>query len=178
MRFAVLPLIFFALLVALLWFGLGNDPRTIPSPLVGKPAPAFDLPKLYKTGENVSPDDLKGKVWLLNVFASWCVSCRAEHEVVTNFIRNHNVDVLGLNYKDENADAKRWLAQFGNPYAVIGVDLNGRAGMDWGVYGVPETFVMDKKGIIRHKFTGPLTEDIVQKELVPLINTLQAENAS
>lgn len=178
MRYAVLPLIFFALLVALLWFGLGNDPRTIPSPLVGKPAPAFELPKLYKAGENASPEELKGKVWLLNVFASWCVSCRAEHEVVTNFIRNHKVDVLGLNYKDEDADAKRWLAQFGNPYAVIAVDITGRTGMDWGVYGVPETFVMDKQGIIRHKFTGPLTEDIVQQELVPLINTLQAENAS
>ncbi|HHC74487.1 MAG TPA: DsbE family thiol:disulfide interchange protein [Thiothrix sp.] len=176
MRYAI-PLVFFALLVGLLWFGLGNDPTKIPSPLVGKPAPAFELPRLYAADQTVSPDDLKGKVWLLNVFASWCVSCRAEHEVVSQFIRQHQVDVLGLNYKDEEADAKVWLQQFGNPYAVIAVDITGRTGIDWGVYGVPETFVMDKQGIIRHKFTGPLTEQAVNETLVPLINTLQQEKA-
>jgi len=176
MRYAI-PLVFFALLVGLLWFGLNNDPTKIPSPLVGKPAPEFDLPRLYAADQTVSPDDLKGKVWLLNVFASWCISCRAEHEVVSQFIRQHQVDVLGLNYKDEEADAKVWLQQFGNPYAVIAVDITGRTGIDWGVYGVPETFVMDKQGIIRHKFTGPLTEQAVNETLVPLITTLQQEKA-
>jgi cytochrome c biogenesis protein CcmG/thiol:disulfide interchange protein DsbE len=176
MRYAI-PLVFFALLVGLLWFGLNNDPTKIPSPLVGKPAPEFELPRLYAADQTVSPDDLKGKVWLLNVFASWCVSCRAEHEVVSQFIRQHQVDVLGLNYKDEEADAKVWLQQFGNPYAVIAVDITGRTGIDWGVYGVPETFVMDKQGIIRHKFTGPLTEQAVNETLVPLITTLQQEKA-
>lgn len=176
MRYAI-PLVFFALLVGLLWFGLNNDPTKIPSPLVGKPAPEFELPRLYAADQTVSPDNLKGKVWLLNVFASWCVSCRAEHEVVSQFIRQHQVDVLGLNYKDEEADAKVWLQQFGNPYAVIAVDITGRTGIDWGVYGVPETFVMDKQGIIRHKFTGPLTEQAVNETLVPLITTLQQEKA-
>ncbi|MGV6808308.1 MAG: DsbE family thiol:disulfide interchange protein [bacterium] len=176
MRYAI-PLVFFALLVGLLWFGLNNDPTKIPSPLVGKPAPEFELPRLYAADQTVSPDDLKGKVWLLNVFASWCVSCRAEHEVVSQFIRQHQVDVLGLNYKDEEADAKVWLQQFGNPYAVIAVDITGRTGIDWGVYGVPETFVMDKQGVIRHKFTGPLTEQAVNETLVPLITTLQQEKA-
>ncbi len=178
----LLPLVIFLALVGLLWKGLSLDPRNIPSPLVGKPAPAFTLPQLYKEG-TVSPDDLKGKVWVLNVWASWCVSCRAEHRVVTDFINKSGVDVLGLNYKDFGTEeygnaAKQWLVQFGNPYSKIAVDATGRTGIDWGVYGVPESFVIDKKGIIRHKFTGPLDDKEVEEILTPLIEKLRLESSA
>lgn len=172
-----IPLGIFALLVTLLYFGLGNDPRKIPSPLVGKPVPDFNLPQLYDDKKTVKPDDLLGKVWVLNVWASWCVSCRAEHAVLTQFIKDNQLTVLGLNYKDERPDAKAWLAQFGNPYAVIAVDLDGRVGIDWGVYGVPESFIIDKKGIIRYKFTGPIDQKAVVDILKPMVDQLRAEEA-
>lgn len=180
-RYAV-PLVIFIALVGLLYVGLGINPRIVPSPLIDKPAPHFDLPQLYVENETISPEDLKGKVWVLNVWASWCVSCRAEHEVVNNFVKTTGLDVLGLNYKDYGTEdygaaAKAWLKQFGNPYSKIAVDASGRAGIDWGVYGVPESFVIDKKGLIRHKFTGPITEQDVQETLIPLINKLNAEDA-
>ena len=176
----LIPLFIFLALVALLWKGLSLNPRDIPSPLVGKPAPAFSLPQLYKEDEKISPEDMKGKVWVLNVWASWCVSCRAEHKVVTNFVKKDGVDVLGLNYKDYGTEeygdaAKRWLVQFGNPYSKIAVDADGRTGINWGVYGVPESFVVDKKGIIRYKFTGPLNQKNIDEKLVPLITQLRAE---
>ena len=178
----LIPLIIFLALVGLLWKGLSINPRDIPSPLVGKPAPAFTLPQLYDEDKTVSPDDLKGKVWILNVWASWCVSCRAEHKVVTEFVNKDGIDVLGLNYKDYGTEeygsaAKQWLAQFGNPYSKIAVDKTGRVGIDWGVYGVPESFVIDKKGIIRYKFTGPLKAEDIKNILIPLITTLRSENS-
>jgi cytochrome c biogenesis protein CcmG/thiol:disulfide interchange protein DsbE len=177
----LLPLGAFLLLTGLLLFGLNNDPTYVPSPLVGKPAPAFKLPRLYQKDKMVSTDDMKGDVWVLNVWASWCVSCRAEHEVVTHFVKQSGIKVLGLNYKDYGTEdygvnAKAWLQRFGNPYSDIAVDTSGRTGIDWGVYGVPESFVVDKKGMIRHKFTGPLTEKIVSETLVPLVKKLQAES--
>lgn len=177
MRYAI-PLIIFLLLVGLFIFGLQNDPKKLPSKRIGKPAPEFTLPELYNPETHISPADLKGKVWVLNVFASWCVSCRAEHEVVTHFTKTHNIDVVGLNYKDEEKDAKAWLKQFGNPYSHIAVDYKGYTGIDWGVYGVPETFVIDKKGLIRHRFAGPLTEQIVATDLLPLVQELQTESGS
>lgn len=175
----LIPFVVFVGLVVLLWMGLSIDPRNVPSPLIGKPAPAFTLPQLYKEG-TVSPDDLKGKVWVLNVWASWCISCRAEHKVVTEFIKTHDVDVLGLNYKDYGTEeygdaAKGWLTRYGNPYSKIAVDADGRVGIDWGVYGVPESFVVDKKGIIRYKFTGPLKSQDIEEILLPLIKKLRAE---
>ncbi len=179
-RYLILvPFVIFLALAGLLWMGLSIDPRHVPSPLIGKPAPAFNLPQLYKEGK-VSPQDLKGKVWVLNVWASWCVSCRAEHEVVTEFVKKYKVDVLGLNYKDyateEYGDAaKQWLARYGNPYSKIAVDTDGRVGIDWGVYGVPESFVIDQKGVIRYKFTGPLKTQDVEETLAPLIQRLRAE---
>jgi cytochrome c biogenesis protein CcmG/thiol:disulfide interchange protein DsbE len=178
----LLPLVGFIGLVLLLMFGLGNDPRYVPSPLVDKPAPAFSLPRLYQEDQKVSTENMKGHVWMLNVWASWCVSCRAEHEVVTDFVKQTGTKVLGLNYKDYGTEeygnnAKGWLQQFGNPYSDIAVDTRGRTGIDWGVYGVPESFVVDKKGIIRHKFTGPLTAKDMTEILIPLINTLQAESS-
>lgn len=178
----LIPLVLFILLAILLKVGLSLNPRDVPSPFIGKAAPAFELPRLYQKDKTISVDDMKGQVWVLNVFASWCVSCRAEHVVLTNFIRNHKVPTLGLNYKDYGTedygeDVISWLAQLGNPYSVIAVDTEGRAGIDWGVYGVPESFVVDKKGIIRYKFTGPVTQQAVTDILVPLVLKLREEPA-
>lgn len=178
----LLPLIIFILLAVLLLKGLSLNPREVPSPFIGKPAPAFDLPRLYKQGENISVADMKGQVWVLNVFASWCVSCRAEHKVLTDFIRTHKVPTIGLNYKDYGTedygkDVLSWLGQLGNPYAYVAIDTEGRTGIDWGVYGVPESFVVDKKGIIRYKFTGPVTQQAVIDTLVPLVLKLREEPA-
>ena len=172
-----IPLGVFAGLVAFLAVGLRMDPTEVPSPFIGKSAPEFELPRLYKTGENLSPQSMDGKVWLLNVFASWCVSCREEHGVITRLIKNSGIEVVGLNYKDEESDAKRWLKQFGNPYFAIAVDYEGRTGIDWGVYGVPETFVIDKKGVIRLKHIGPVSDKDVREEIIPLIEQLRKEEA-
>ncbi|HID45227.1 MAG TPA: DsbE family thiol:disulfide interchange protein [Chromatiaceae bacterium] len=171
----LLPLGIFIVIVGFLFVGLGMDPKIVPSPFIGKPAPEFNLPKLYKPDERVATADMKGQVWLLNVWASWCVSCRAEHQVVTRFAKTGLVPIYGLNYKDEPEDAKGWLRALGNPYVASLVDYDGNAGIDWGVYGVPETFVMDKNGIVRDKVIGPVTEEIVQDRLIPLIEKLQAE---
>ena len=172
---ALIPLGIFAVLVVFLGIGLTLKPREVPSPFIGKPVPEFTLPKLMASGETISPKDMKGQVWMLNVFASWCFSCRAEHDVLTRFINRENVPVVGLNYKDESKDAKQWLAELGNPYEHIAVDFEGGVGIDLGVYGVPETFVIDKQGIIRHKSTGPVFEETVQNDLLPLILKLREE---
>lgn len=172
---ALIPLGIFAVLVVFLAIGLSLKPREVPSPFIGKPVPEFSLPTLMTKGKSISPQALKGEVWMLNVFASWCVSCRAEHDVLTRFINSENVPVLGLNYKDEPKDAKEWLAALGNPYEHIAVDYKGQVGIDLGVYGVPETFVIDKKGIIRHKSTGPVFDETVRNDLLPLILKLREE---
>jgi len=179
MRF-FLPLVVFGALIALLLFGLGNDPKAIPSPFIGQPAPEFSLPRLYKADQKISVDDMKGKVWILNLWASWCVSCRAEHKVLSRFIAETKVPTIGLNYKDYGTedygdDALRWLASLGNPYYAVAVDTKGMAGIDWGVVGVPETFVIDKKGIVRYKFTGPVYDKAVDEILIPLIAKLRKE---
>ncbi|MEQ1528579.1 MAG: DsbE family thiol:disulfide interchange protein, partial [Methylococcales bacterium] len=163
----LLPLGAFAVLVVFLGIGLKLDPREVPSPLIGKPAPAFSLPQLHDPAKNFAPEQMKGKVWLLNVWASWCASCRQEHVYLTEFARTGVVDVVGLDYKDEPADGQRWLEQLGNPYVLSVVDREGAAGLDWGVYGVPETFVIDKKGNIRHKQTGPVDPVILQTVILP-----------
>lgn len=171
MRF-VLPLGVFGLLVVLLGFGLTQDPKKVPSPLIGKPAPAFDLPLLHNQQVNFSPDDYKGKVWILNVWASWCVSCRAEHKVITKLANMKLVEIVGLNYKDEPQDGTRWLQQFGDPYAHSVLDYEGRAGIDWGVYGVPETFLIGKDGLIKYKHIGPVTDQALKEEVLPAIKAL------
>lgn len=171
MRFLI-PLGIFGALVVLLGIGLTMDPKKVPSPLIGKPAPAFELPLLHRQLTSFSPQDFKGRVWVLNVWASWCVSCRAEHEIITRLANMKLVDIVGLDYKDEPADGRGWLQQFGDPYTLSVTDLDGRVGIDWGVYGVPETFVIDKEGIIRHKHIGPVTAQALQDEIVPLIKTL------
>ncbi len=172
----LIPLAIFLVIVLFLAKGLKIDPKKVPSPLIGKPAPHFELPTLYDPAEKITPEKLRGKVWLLNVFASWCVSCRAEHQVVSRFVQMGLAPVYGLNYKDEAEDAKAWLRELGNPYEAVIVDRDGSAGIDWGVYGVPETFIIDKKGIIRDKVIGPVTDEIVKERLVPLITKLNGES--
>ncbi len=171
MRFLI-PLGIFVLLVILLAFGLTQDPKKVPSPLIDKPAPAFTLPRLSNLSETFSPADMAGKVWVLNVWASWCVSCRAEHEVIKQLAAMQLVDIVGLDYKDEVVDGKRWLQQLGNPYTLSVVDLEGRAGIDWGVYGVPETFIIGKDGLIKYKHIGPVTVQSLQAEIIPRIKAL------
>ena len=155
MKKSVLPLIVFIVLVVFLAVGLKIDPREVPSPLIGKSVPEFTLPLLKNAEQKFSPAQMQGKVWVLNVWASWCVACRSEHEVLNRLTTKNKINLIGFNYKDNNLEAQRWLQQLGNPYQQVVVDVDGRVGIDWGVYGVPETFVIDKQGIIRHKFTGP-----------------------
>lgn len=166
-----MPLIAFAVLVVLLAIGLTLNPRLVPSPLIGKPAPAFELPLLLKEG-SFSNKDLIGHVTLVNVWASWCFACRQEHETVKHLSRN-GVRIIGLNYKDEPEDAKQWLAKLGNPYQNIAVDYDGRAGIDWGVYGAPETFLIDQQGIIRHKVIGPLSDKEKYDALMAAMDALK-----
>jgi cytochrome c biogenesis protein CcmG/thiol:disulfide interchange protein DsbE len=172
MRYLI-PLAVFAVMVIFLAIGLKLDPREVPSPFIGKPAPAFTLPQVADAGKTLSPADFKGQVALVNVWASWCVSCRQEHPVLLELARKNLVPIYGLNYKDEREGALAWLKQFGNPYTASAFDADGRVGIDWGVYGVPETFVIDRGGIIRHKQTGPITPEILENTLLPLIRQLQ-----
>jgi cytochrome c biogenesis protein CcmG/thiol:disulfide interchange protein DsbE len=173
----LIPLGIFIVLVALLGYGLKLDPRKVPSPLIGKPAPEFSLPTLQDPNSNFSPSDMKGKVWLINLWATWCVSCRAEHHVLNEMVREHGVAIVGLDYKDDREAALNWLLQLGNPYLVTVFDADGRIGIDWGITGTPETFIIDKKGIIRYKHIGPVGPQDVQTRLLPLIRQLEAEDA-
>ena len=168
----LLPLGIFLLLVVLLGVGLSLNPREVPSPLIGKPAPQFQLPQLHDPGKTFSPKELAGRVWVLNVWASWCAACREEHPVLAEFAKSGLVPVFGLNYKDTRADAVAWLKRFGDPYQVSLVDTDGRVGIDYGVYGVPETYVIDKQGVIRYKRIGPVTPEILEQKMVPLIAEL------
>ena len=167
------PLAIFILLVGFLAAGLRLDPREVPSPLVGKPAPAFDLPILHQPDKRFVPADMRGKVWLLNVWASWCVSCRDEHPVLLALAKRGVVPVLGLNYKDKGDDATAWLKQFGNPYELSVVDADGRIGIDYGVYGVPETYLIDAEGVIRYKQIGPITPAVLEQKILPLATALK-----
>src|SRR5689334_4407696 len=168
----LLPLGIFVALVLLLGVGLSLNPREVPSPLIGKAAPAFQLPQLHEPGKSISSSELHGKVWVLNVWASWCVACREEHAVLTEFAKSGVAPVYGLNYKDQRDDAIAWLKRYGDPYYVSVFDADGRVGIDYGVYGVPETYVIDRQGVIRYKRIGPVTPDIVQQKMAPLIAEL------
>ncbi|HEX2830508.1 MAG TPA: DsbE family thiol:disulfide interchange protein [Burkholderiales bacterium] len=169
-------LVAFLALVVLLGIGLTLNPREVPSPLIGKPAPAFELPQLHEPGKTFAPADMKGRVWILNVWASWCVSCRQEHPVLMELAKTGVIPIYGLDYKDQQDDAKRWLQQFGNPYKLSAVDAKGQVGIDYGVYGVPETYVIDKRGVIRYKQIGPVTPEVLQSKILPLARQLEAEN--
>ncbi|MFZ1909592.1 MAG: DsbE family thiol:disulfide interchange protein [Burkholderiales bacterium] len=173
MKRFLIPLGIFIVLVGFLAVGLRLDPREVPSPLINKPAPAFTLPELVDPQRTFSEKDLRGKVWLLNVWASWCVSCREEHPVLVEFSKRNIVPVYGLNYKDDRKDALAWLARFGDPYTMSIMDRDGRIGIDYGVYGVPETYVIDKQGVIRYKQIGPVTPEILDAKIVPLVKKLQ-----
>jgi cytochrome c biogenesis protein CcmG, thiol:disulfide interchange protein DsbE len=173
MKRFLIPLGIFIVLVGFLAVGLRLDPREVPSPLINKPAPAFTLPELVDPQRTFSEKDLRGKVWLLNVWASWCVSCREEHPVLVEFSKRNIVPVYGLNYKDERKDALAWLARFGDPYTMSIMDRDGRIGIDYGVYGVPETYVIDKQGVIRYKQIGPVTPEVLDAKIIPLVRKLQ-----
>ena len=168
----LLPLAAFVVLLVFLGVGLGLNPREVPSPLIGKPAPAFTLTRLDDASQKMDLADLRGRVWMLNVWASWCAPCRQEHALVQDIARRQLVPVVGLNYKDTRSNAIQWLAEMGNPYQATLFDGDGRVGIDFGVYGVPETFIIDQQGIVRMKHTGPLTPEVVRGRIEPLLKQL------
>ena len=168
----LIPLGVFLTLVIFLGVGLHRDPREVPSPLIGKPAPTFALTRLDDPAQTVRRDDMLGKVWMLNVWASWCVACREEQPLMVEFARQKLLPIYGLDYKDERPAAKKWLASFGNPYDVSLFDQDGRVGIDFGVYGVPETFIIDRQGVIRFKQIGPVTPDVIRDTIEPLVRQL------
>ena len=170
----IIPLVIFAGLVAFFAVGLTRDPREVPSPFIGKPAPEFKLQQLHDAQASFTPQDMRGKVWLLNVWASWCVSCRVEHPLLVEMSKRHVVPIVGLNYKDRRDEGMQWLARLGNPYTLSAYDVDGLVGIDYGVYGVPETFVIDKEGVIRYKQIGPITPEALEKTILPLIRKLEA----
>jgi cytochrome c biogenesis protein CcmG, thiol:disulfide interchange protein DsbE len=171
LRFA-LPLGVFAVLVGFLAVGLKLDPREVPSPLIGKPAPGFALARLDDANTMVRREDMLGKVWMLNVWASWCVTCHEEHPHLLALARSKQLPIIGLNYKDKQPDGQQWLARFGNPYEMSLFDLDGRVGIDFGVYAVPETFIIDKRGVIRFKQIGAVTPQVIQTKIMPLLKEL------
>jgi cytochrome c biogenesis protein CcmG/thiol:disulfide interchange protein DsbE len=173
MRFLI-PLALFIVLVVFLAIGLNLNPREVPSPLIDKPAPAFELTRLDDPKHSLKADDLRGQVWLLNVWASWCVACLDEHPVLLAFSRSSPVPIYGLNYKDQRDAASAWLGKHGNPYTASLVDADGRVGIDYGVYGVPETFLIDRQGTIRFKHIGPVTEDVLKRKIIPMIEKLRS----
>ena len=170
----IIPLAVFLGLAVFFAIGLTRDPRVVPSPFIDKPAPAFKLAQLHEPKLAFAPEEMKGKVWMLNVWASWCVSCRVEHPVLVEMQRKQVVPIVGLNYKDKREDAVAWLQKFGNPYELSAWDIDGRVGIDYGVYGAPETFLIDKQGVIRHKQIGPITPEELEKVIIPLIRKLNA----
>jgi cytochrome c biogenesis protein CcmG/thiol:disulfide interchange protein DsbE len=167
----LLPVAIFALIGWIMFKGLSRDPRLVPSPLINKPAPAFSLPVL-DSDTRWSPDALKGKVWLLNVWASWCAACQVEHPLLNQLARDKVVPIVGFAWKDKRDDSSAWLTRHGNPYSVVVSDFDGRAALDWGVYGAPETFLIDRDGVIRYKQVGPFTPEIIRDELMPLLRKL------
>jgi cytochrome c biogenesis protein CcmG/thiol:disulfide interchange protein DsbE len=173
-----LPLAVFALLAALLaagvWMSRKPNRDALPSPLIGKAAPAFSLPSLHEPERTIALSELRGAPFLMNVWGSWCAACRDEHPVLTRFAETKRLRVVGYNYKDERADALRWLEQFGNPFWLVVTDIEGKTAIDWGVYGAPETFLVDAAGVIRWKHVGAITEDTVQDEILPALQKLEA----
>ena len=170
---SLVPLALFILVAGFLGYGLNLNPRELPSALLNKPVPQFERVRLDLPDATFSPDDMKGKVWLLNVWGSWCVACHAEHPFLMELARRQEVPLVGLNYKDKREDALQWLQRYGNPYLLTAVDLDGRVGIDLGVYGTPETFVIDKQGMIRYKHIGVVDAKVYAEVLKPLIEELE-----
>ena len=162
-------------LVTFLAIGLTRNPQEVPSALINKAAPEFRLPQLKDPNKTFSATDMRGKVWLLNVWASWCIACREEHPYLAEYAKSGATPILGLNYKDKREDALAWLEEFGDPYVLSAADLEGRVGLDYGVYGAPETYVIDKSGTIRMKHIGPVTPDVWSKQILPLVQELNRQ---
>lgn len=169
----ILPFAIFVAIAVLLGIGLTLDSDRVPSPLIGKAVPAFSLPAVHDAEYTVEPGDFTGQPWLLNVWATWCVSCRAEHGVLMEAAHRHGATIVGLDYKDERSDAIRWLQERGDPYVISAYDPEGRVGLDLGVYGVPETYVIDAAGIIRYKHIGPVSPAQLEEEILPLLSELR-----
>ena len=169
----LIPLALFIVLVIFLGIGLNRDPREVPSPLINKPAPAFEVAQLAQPTKTFSPASMKGQVWILNVWASWCVACREEHPVLVELAKSGVAPVIGLDYKDKREDALSMLQRQGDPYMLSAFDGNGRVGIDYGVYGVPETYIIDQAGIIRFKHIGPITMQVLNEKMYPLIRELK-----
>ena len=169
----LIPLLLFLVLVGFLAVGLNRDPHEVPSPLINKPAPAFEIAQLEQANKTFSPASMKGQVWILNVWASWCVACREGHPVLVELAKSQVAPVVGLDYKDKREDALAMLARQGNPYLLSAYDANGRVGIDYGVYGVPETYVIDRAGVIRFKHIGPITSQILNQKIYPLVSELK-----
>jgi cytochrome c biogenesis protein CcmG/thiol:disulfide interchange protein DsbE len=172
MRF-ILPFVLFVVLSVFLYVGLYLNPREVPSPLIGKAAPAFNLPQLQDPSKQFSAQEMKGQVWLLNVWSSWCVSCREEHPLLVEMSKQNLVPIYGLDYKDRREDAEAWLTRGGNPYILSVSDMDGRVGIDYGVYGVPETYLIDKQGVIQYKQIGPITPEALKEKILPMIAELR-----
>lgn len=174
----VIIALFFVGLMGLLWYGVQQSDRAgrdaLPSPLIGKPAPDFTLPLLHEPDKSLSLADLRGKPFVMNVWGSWCPECRVEHPVIARFAYTKRVRFIGYNLKDEREDALRWLEQYDNPYSDVIVDLDGRTAIDWGIYGAPETFLVDANGIIRWKHVGAITDEIIANELIPALEKAEA----
>lgn len=175
MKRFLLPFVIFTIVVGFLAVGLTLNPREVPSPLVGKSVPDFSLPQLHQPDKAFSPKEMRGQVWLFNVWASWCSGCKEEHPVLMKLAKAGEVPVYGMDYKDRREEALTWLRRHGNPYPVTAVDESGRVGIDYGVYGVPETYVIDKSGVIRYKQIGPLDDDTLQRKILPLVRELQKQ---
>ena len=173
MKRYLLPLLIFIVLAGFLAVGLKLNPRELPSPLIDKPAPAFSLPRLDVSAQKLSSQEMRGKVWVLNVWASWCGPCRQEHPLIAELAKT-GVPVVGLNYKDKPADAAAWLVELGDPFMTTVTDREGLVGIDYGVYGVPETFVIDKAGVIRLKHVGPVTPEALRERILPMVRKLGA----
>ena len=171
-KLLLIPLALFLGLVIFLFVGLGRDPHEVPSPLINKPAPAFLLPQLSEPSRTLSAQEMKGKVWLLNFWGTWCIACQEEHPRLVEYARTGVVPIYGVDYKDDRAAALQWLQQFGNPYTGIAFDVDGRTSIDYGVYGAPETFLIDRDGVIRFKQIGPITPEVWEKKIVPLARQL------
>lgn len=171
----LIPLGIFLVLVVFLAIGLGRDPHEVPSPLINKAAPTFRLPQLKDPAKTFSAEDMRGKVWILNVWASWCIACRDEHPLLLEYAKSGVVPIYGLNYKDKREDALDWIDELGDPYVLSAADLDGRVAIDYGVYGAPETYLIDQNGTIRLKHIGPVTPDVWSKEVLPLVQELNRQ---
>ena len=174
----LIPLGIFLVLVVFLAIGLGRDPHEVPSPLINKAAPTFRLPQLKEPAKTFSAEDMRGKVWVLNVWASWCISCRDEHPLLIEYAKSGAVPIYGLNYKDRREDALGWLEELGDPYVVSAADLDGRVAIDYGVYGAPETYLIDQNGTIKFKHIGPVTRQVWSNKVLPLVQELNRQGIS